>query len=195
MKTNVASMTGPWQAGLTLDLHTLSAQFLGEDSSGRPQFETIRSEVGEALYRAKYKADKAAAADLAKEAAKQVRKAKFAVDVVVPVPPSKARSYQPLLAMAKLLATELGVDFDGKSLRKVKETPELKSMDDVDERRKALAGAFAVEGDGLAGRHVLLVDDLYRSGATMAEVARTIKKAGRAKSVSTVALTRTRSKS
>jgi hypothetical protein len=74
--------------------------------------------------------------------AKQVRRAKILVDVVVPVPPSKVRSYQPLLAIAKKLAAELDVAFDGASLRKVKETPELKSMDDVRERKRLMKRVF-----------------------------------------------------
>lgn len=195
VKTNILEIDGPWEIGLTLDVHTVSAQFLGHNSAGHAQFDTKRSEIGEALYQAKYQGNRQAARDLANEAARQVRKANLTVEIVVPVPPSKTRSYQPLVAIAKQLATELGIKYDGKSLRKTKETPELKSMDDIGARKKALAGAFDVGGDGLVGRNVLLVDDLYRSGASVAEAARTIKRRGRAKSVSVLALTRTRSKS
>jgi competence protein ComFC len=195
MKTNPLSMTGPWDVGLSLDAHTLSAEFLGYDSAGHPQFDTKRSDVGEALFQAKYRANKPAAVQLAVEAAKHVRRARIDVDIVVPVPPSKARTYQPLLAIAKRLAAELEVEFDGASLRKVKETPELKSMDDVGERKKALSGAFEVAEDGLRGRRVLLLDDLYRSGASMAAAARVLKKPGRAAFIAAVALTRTRTRS
>ncbi len=62
-------------------------------------------------------------------------------------------------------------------------------------REVALRGAFDVHGDVLADRCVLLLDDLYRSGASMSEAARTLLSRGRVASVVALALTRTRSKS
>lgn len=195
MKSDPHPISGPWDIGLTLDNHTLAAEFLGYDAAGHPQFDTTRSEIGEILYRAKYRSDKAVAVELAAEAARHIRRAKIQVDVVVPLPPSKARAFQPVPVIARELADELEVDFDGISLRKVQETPELKSMDDVSERKKALAEAFEVDPEAFRGRRVLLFDDLYRSGASMAAAARMLRKPGRASFIAAVALTRTRTKS
>jgi predicted amidophosphoribosyltransferase len=194
-KINPLRITGPWDAGFTLDAHTISAEFLGYDLDGRAQFDTVRSELGEMLYRLKYRGDRAASIPLAAVAAEFIRARRLPVDVIVPVPPSKVRSFQPLLAIASSLASELRVGFDARSLRKVKETAELKSVEEMAEREAALEGAFDVQGHALTGRRILMLDDLYRSGATMSEAARTLRSRGRIASLVVLALTRTRSRS
>ncbi len=58
-----------------------------------------------------------------------------------------------------------------------------------DQRRENIRGAFAVAGkEQVAGREVLLVDDVMTTGATVSECARTLLGAGvRAVFVATVA--------
>jgi predicted amidophosphoribosyltransferase len=56
----------------------------------------------------------------------------------------------------------------------------------------ALEGRIEVEGH-LDGKRVLLVDDLFQSGASMNVVAQAIKDRGHARAVHAIALTRTRS--
>ncbi len=48
-----------------------------------------------------------------------------------------------------------------------------------DERKRNVKGAFAtVDGQDIRGKNILLVDDVYTSGATMGECCRVLKKAG-----------------
>jgi competence protein ComFC len=194
MKLNSLDIVGSWDFGLTLDEHTVKSDFLGYDGAGNPQFDTTRSEIGELLYRAKYGGDRKVIGELAAVTARTLLRRKLNVDVVLAVPPSKARTFQPLIAIAKAVAAELEVPFDETSLKKVKDTPELKSMADNAERKKALADAFEIAAGRFEGKRVLLVDDLYRSGATLAAVARAVKKTGKASYIAVVALTRTRTR-
>jgi hypothetical protein len=50
------------------------------------------------------------------------------------------------------------------AVKKIAETPELKNVFDYQERVKLLQGAFEVDGNAVAGKRILLVDDLYGSG-------------------------------
>jgi predicted amidophosphoribosyltransferase len=53
-----------------------------------------------------------------------------------------------------------------------------------DQRRRNVAGAFVVPAPrraGLRGRHVLVIDDVVTTGATVEACARTLKRAGAAR--------------
>jgi hypothetical protein len=58
---NPAEVRGAWRHGWTLDVHTISSEFLGYDQNGHPQFETTRSPLGELLYQLKYRGQHTAA--------------------------------------------------------------------------------------------------------------------------------------
>ena len=55
---------GFWKEGYVLDYHTRSSDFIGYDQFGRPMFQTVRTDVGELLYRLKYKGQMSALDDL-----------------------------------------------------------------------------------------------------------------------------------
>src|SRR6185437_12730278 len=191
MRTSPRAIMGPWKAGFTLDEHTVSSEFLGYNEQGHAQYETVRSEIGELLYQLKYQSDSSPVEHLSQVAADFISRKRLPVDIVVPLPPSKQRRVQPVALIAESVARRLDIAYDSKALRKVRETPELKSMTELNDRKAALAGAFSAVGERLEGKSVLLLDDLYRSGASMEEAARAIRASG-AKSVYALALTRTR---
>ena len=192
MEIDPLPMSGPWKAGYSLAQHTLSAEFLGYNEQGYPKFDTVRSEIGERLYQLKYQGDSSAVQELAAAAAEFVANRKLPVDAVVPLPPSRKRAVQPVVAIAEAVAKRLNVAYDSQALRKIKETPELKSLVELEERKAALVGAFAASREFFQGRVVLLFDDLFRSGASMQEATRSILDGGGAKAVYALALTRTR---
>jgi len=51
---------GSWDAGYVLDRHTISSTMIGYNEFGHPEFDTQRSQIGELVYRLKYKGDKSA---------------------------------------------------------------------------------------------------------------------------------------
>lgn len=188
-------MPGRWREGFVLDYHTLGSSFLGHDEYGHPIFDTKRTELGELLYRLKYRSDNSVVEEIVRTAAQFVNSWNPGVEVIVPVPPSRSRSLQPVLILAAGLSKQLGIPCLEKIVTKVKEIPELKNVYEYDERLRLLAGAHVVEESLVAGKKVLLFDDLYRSGATMNDITALLYDQGRAAEVFALAITRTRSKS
>lgn len=108
------------------------------------------------------------------------------IDVIIPVPIHKnrerKRGYNQTELMAARLASLWGKPLAAGSLQRVKETTLLRSLSPV-ERESALRGAFAVTKKGeseIRGKAVLLVDDIYTTGATVEECSRVLLESGAA---------------
>jgi len=153
-------------------------------------FETLRSPAGEMLYRLKYSNDAAAVEPLCAALVRFIRKWKPGIDLLVPVPPSRKRPKQPVLILANAVATAMGLAVAPQAVNPMAGLPEIKDVHGYDSRMKLLKGAFKVTG--VKGRRVLLLDDLYRSGATMNAVAGALYDGG-AEDVVALAVTQTRS--
>ena len=104
--------------------------------------------------------------------------------LLVPVPLHRwriwKRGYNQAALIASALSRRSGLPVGLDLLRRTRATPPLKGLGRR-ERALAVRGAFAVPPQAkarLAGRHVLLVDDVYTSGATASACARTLKRAG-----------------
>lgn len=194
VQTNPMKIPGSWKDGYVLDYHTKSSDFVGYDEYGHPQFNTVRTPVGDLLYRLKYKGQKTALADLVSIAAEFVRGWRPPVKAIVPVPPSRPRSSQPVMQIAQGLARLLGIPVHD-IVRKAPAAKELKNVFDYHERLKLLANAHLVTSIDLRGQAVLLVDDLYRSGATLNAVTASLTSHGKVREVYAFCPTRTRSSS
>lgn len=110
-------------------------------------------------------------------------------DVIVPVPLDRRRLFERRYNQAALLAqrlsdlTRVPVLLDG--VERIKPSPPLKRHGgkrmSQSERRRNVAGAFRVRSsakDELKGKCVLVVDDVYTSGATAWAMARSLSRAG-----------------
>jgi competence protein ComFC len=193
--TNPSLIPGRWHKGIALDLHTVSGEFLGYDDSGHPRFENFRTELGDLVYRLKYRQDSSAAPGIVEAMAHFIRQSKVYTDLlVVPVPPSKPRNVQPVEVIATGLANELNLELAPLAVRRVSATPELKNIDDYNRRMEILAGAFMAEPALVKGRRILLVDDLFRSGATLNAVTGALLDQGHAHTVFALTATRTRTR-
>lgn len=117
-------------------------------------------------------------------------------DIIVPVPMSEKEVKKRGFNQAELIAREVGGRMNIPvlpALQKVKETLPQKELSGR-ERAENLKGCFAVAySDWIAGRKILLVDDVFTTGATANECAKTLFKAKvRQVSVLTAAVTKTK---
>lgn len=115
-------------------------------------------------------------------------------DVVTWAPVSRKRKRQRGYDQAALLAEEvagrLGLPCV-RLLEKIRHTAENSALSGAEKRRANVSGAYTAADPELTnGKRILLVDDVYTTGATMSECARTLLMAGAA-SVCGAALART----
>lgn len=191
IKINPKEIKGSWDQGYVLDVHTISSTMIGYNEFGHPEFDTLRSELGEMVYRLKYKGDKGVIAPVVEAIADFVRNWSIHPDTIVPMPASKQRSFQPVMEIARELGRAMNIALNMESLKKTKTTRQMKDVGDFSARVAELESAVTSD-KGLEGKAVLLFDDLFQSGATMNVAAKTLKSQGLVKSVYALALTRTR---
>ena len=191
MEIDPKEIRGVWDAGYVLDKHTISSTMIGYNEFGYPEFDTQRSPLGELIYKLKYKGDKAVLPAIVEAVAAFITSWRIKPDVIVPLPPSKQRAFQPVIEIATQLGASLRIPVDVVSLKKTGTTPQMKDIGNYPDRVKALEAVFAV-GKEFKGKTVLLIDDLLQSGATMNVAARAIREQGEAMAIYALALTRTR---
>ena len=105
-------------------------------------------------------------------------------DFIVPVPlhPTKQREreFNQAARVARHLALALGVSLDEKLLRRVRPT-RTQTMLTRQQRSQNMQNAFALRnGTTLAGKRIVLVDDVFTTGATTSACARVLRSAGAA---------------
>ena len=112
------------------------------------------------------------------------------IDIIVPVPLHssrlKSRGYNQSQLLADHLGNTFGLPVVSEVLVRIRPTPSQTSLN-REQRLENVAGAFqANHMDLLKDKHVLLVDDVITTGATLNECTKTLLKAG-AKNVHAVA--------
>jgi ComF family protein len=116
------------------------------------------------------------------------------LDVVIPVPlhPKRLRwrGFNQSVILAREVGRLWGFPMDPWMLLRSRETPPQTELSE-EERRRNVRRAFSLNpAKSVRGKNVLLVDDVYTSGATVNECSRTLVRAG-AKEVRVLTLART----
>ena len=99
--------------------------------------------------------------------------------VPVPLHPQKrkARGFDQCFLLCRSLSQLTGTDLCGDALLRVKQTTPQKGLD-AGSRRENLQDAFAFRENAFLQEPVVIVDDIYTTGATIDSAARTLQLAG-----------------
>lgn len=102
---------------------------------------------------------------------------RWQADVIIPVPIHERkrikRGYNQAELIAEVLGRCLGIENDGSYLVRVADTKPQKEMD-KGERKKNLENAFKLDRNVVKYKKIILVDDIYTTGSTVDECARTL---------------------
>lgn len=191
MKVAVKQLFGPWDQGWALDKHMLSSTYLGEDEYGHARFDNVRTEVGEATYQLKYKHDWNQVEPLARSLADNIYPKLANVGFIVPMPASTIRSRQPVTEIAEALGKIVGKPTFKDILCKANIGKALKDLNTKAEKIEAIGNSFSVndEIDGNGPWNVLVVDDLFHTGASMEAACNVLRTYSKVRKIYMAALT------
>ena len=156
-----------------------------QDCGGhRPAFAGVRAPFSfegparELVHALKYKHFRALAEPMALLMTRCLEEEPIPADTLVPVPlhplRRRLRGYDQSALLARELGKLMGLPVVETALARRRATPPLARGLGAAERRDKVEGAFAVRGDGLSGRRVLLIDDVTTTGATLDACARAL---------------------
>lgn len=102
-------------------------------------------------------------------------------DLIIPVPLHRKRllwrGFNQSTQLARSLGATRGIPVHNDGLIRIRHTPPQTRLDRR-ERQANIKDAFAADRETVADKIVLLVDDVYTTGATLRECAHTLKQAG-----------------
>ncbi|SDK53616.1 hypothetical protein SAMN05192566_1565 [Methylophilus rhizosphaerae] len=176
MDVNVKDIPGEWDLGYSLDWQTLSSIPIGHNAYGYMQYETTRPPIGEALFQLKYRSDYSQIPLIAAQMATTLAERFQNTSLVIPMPASRVRARQPVAEIAREYARIMGLPCIENLLVKTTPTAALKDMRTKEEREAALLNAFTCNNVLVEGTHnVLIIDDLYDTGASLEAATRVLR--------------------
>lgn len=141
-----------------------------------PGFTALRSwglyegALRKAIHQLKYRRDLGVSEELAKPISTLLRNSKWQVDLITPVPLSRrrlrTRGYNQSAMVARWVSLANCIPYEPKAMSRTKDTISQVGLSG-DERRQNVLAAFQANQENVAGKTVLVIDDVTTTGATM----------------------------
>lgn len=127
-----------------------------------PMFDTKRTDIGELVYRLKYRNDSTVIDELASVAAEFINSVGIAkkTTVILPAPPTKKRQVQPVFMISEAIANKLGIFYIDDVLQKEGDT-EAKNVPGNTHSVVRLCKHLQRTAN------FLLIDDIFNTGETL----------------------------
>lgn len=184
-------LQGIWDEGYALDKHIVSSTPIGEDNYGRMRYDTIRTPLGELIYQYKYR--KKDCLEQIMELVEPFIKRWLSfkgIETVLPVPPTNVdRDFQPVFEIAKRVAKILNTYYYEDVL--TKETKKQSKDLCTREKGKIEKGILQVKRAKIK-QNVLLIDDLFQSGATLTGCVKELRKDKKINLIYVLTMTKTK---
>jgi len=191
MEVNIKKINGVWELGYSLDKHTISSTPIGCNNFGHMQFNTIRSDAGEALYQLKYRSDLSQISSIAQQLNNSFGSVFSSANLIIPMPPSKVRNCQPVIGIAREFARLKGIPCYENLLVKTGVTPQMKDIATREEKISTLTGVFTVYDVLMQGLFdVLIIDDLFDTGSSLEAATNVLRNYGKIRNIYVTTVTR-----
>ncbi|MCF6278182.1 MAG: ComF family protein, partial [Anaerolineales bacterium] len=142
----------------------------------KPDYKMVRSwlvfdgPIRKAIHRVKYRRDFGLGDALADNMKSYLSELHWDIEMIIPVPLGRERfrerGYNQVGLIARPLAASQGWDFSPRALKRARETISQVGLS-ASERKDNVRGAFVADDRKVAGRSILLVDDVATTGATL----------------------------
>ncbi|MCH4200555.1 MAG: hypothetical protein LKF87_12225 [Clostridium tyrobutyricum] len=193
MAINPIQIHGDWTEGYVMDKHIISSDYLGDNEYGHPIFDTKRTKLGKLVYELKYNSNKNVINDIMNLITPFLNKwnIKGKVDMILPIPPSNlSRTFQPVFEITYAISDYLNLPTCDNALFK-KSTTQSKNLSRED-KQKLINGSITFTEHCTKNHNILLIDDLYETGATFNETVRALKTDPLVNNIYVLAMTRTK---
>lgn len=160
----------------------LSCQVAGRYFDGVFSASAYSDKVRDAILKYKFGQQTYMAKSLCYFACDGIKKIGVKADVILSVPPDPARrakrGFDATGLIAKTISTDIKIPYKSNWLKKIKSTPAQSKLTKA-ERLKNIKGAFKLTTHAkIKDLNILLIDDVFTTGATTSEIAKVLKKNG-----------------
>lgn len=190
MNIHPIRLTGIWDEGYALDVHTISRTYIGKNAYGYPEYQKEYSEMGGLVYQFKYRNNYSVLSEIITLVTPFINSwgEMKDVDFVIPVPPSKERTYQPAQEIAREIADSLNASYTNNILVK-RNNVESKNLSR--EEKKLIKNSIMKIKTATKPHNILLVDDLYSSGTTLTECVTALRDDSNIRKIYVLTMTKT----
>lgn len=171
---NIIKLVNKWDLGYAMAMHSISSELIDPVHN---IFETKRTPLGQAIFLYKYRQTYYLRDELV-NLAEIIIQRKFIekIDLLTMPPPNTIREWQPVEKIAICVSSSLGIPLYKIAQKESGKT--MKNLEMKDEKQKYLMENLYCDADNIKGKNILIIDDIFDTGATLDICTQKLKEQG-----------------